>query len=116
MNRFVQKRNVPVLIPAIVFILLIVPGGPAYARTETIRATKAKLIGFRLSEVDKNSLYAQAGLRAGDLVKTMNGKPVLKSEDLKALPDIVARDHKVEVKVVRNGKNVTLRYRRIKKK
>lgn len=69
-----------------------------------------EFLGFRLSRVDAGSVYAQAGLREGDLLKEMNGKPVKTSEDLSRLPEILQRDHHVTFKVERGGKRITLRY------
>lgn len=71
---------------------------------------KREFMGFRLSRVDPGSVYAQAGLREGDLIKSMNGQPVKDGDELSRLPDILKRDQKVEFKVERAGKRVTLRY------
>lgn len=72
--------------------------------------TRRVFLGFKLTRVEPGSLYEKVGLREGDLLKSMNGKTVTSPEDLKQLPVILERDRKVELKVDRGEKHLTLRY------
>lgn len=71
---------------------------------------KRVFVGFRLTRIDPGSLYETVGLREGDLLKSINGRPVRDPADLKELPGILERDKKVEIKVERGTRRVTLRY------
>ncbi|MBX3021520.1 MAG: PDZ domain-containing protein [Bdellovibrionales bacterium] len=73
--------------------------------------TKRIFLGFKLTHVEAGSIYQKVGLKEGDLLKSMNGKPVNTPGDLKELPNILDRDKKVELKVQRGNRKVTLRYR-----
>jgi S1-C subfamily serine protease len=81
----------------------------SFCGAETVK----KFAGFRLTQIDHGSVYEQAGLRVGDIVRSLNGKAVVQPDDLKELPVILARDKKVEIKITRGAKKMTLRYRRV---
>lgn len=73
--------------------------------------TKRTFLGFRLTRIDSGSIYATVGLREGDLLTSLNGRPVRSGGDLEELPALLKRNRQVELKVERGNRKVTLRYR-----
>jgi PDZ domain-containing protein len=68
--------------------------------------------GAVIQEVDPQSRAELAGLRPGDVVVECGGKPIESAEDLGQVVDAVAQKPEFKLKVIRNGKRVTLSVRR----
>lgn len=64
--------------------------------------------GARLEHVADGSLFARAGLRAGDLVRSVDGKPMKSLDDAAELYSRAGSLQRVTVQVGRGGKAVVL--------
>ncbi|WP_314063241.1 DegQ family serine endoprotease [Cardiobacterium hominis] len=65
--------------------------------------------GALVAEVEDNSPAAKAGIESGDVILQYNGKPVTKSADLPALVASTPIGEKVEIKLLRDGKEETVK-------
>lgn len=65
--------------------------------------------GLRFDAVAEGSLLAKAGLRKGDLVTYVDGKPLRSLDDAAALYARAGSMRSTTIQVARDGKNVTLR-------
>ncbi|MBC7741235.1 MAG: PDZ domain-containing protein [Bdellovibrionaceae bacterium] len=93
-----------------IFLSIIFLGMTTFAKTSTSQPD-----GFKIIDVEKGSIYEQLGLKPGDVIKSVNGKPVNSVQDsmqfyntLKAPPKGGAS--KLEVEVVRNKKVEKFKY------
>lgn len=59
--------------------------------------------GYKLSTVIPGNPVEKLGLKAGDIIKTINGKPVNGATDLNSLADLFKTADKVRVEYVRDG-------------
>jgi len=66
--------------------------------------------GLTLSDVPPGSLAEKAGLRAGDVIKRINGKPVSNLGQAKQAYDEARRGSSAQVVVGRGGRDVTVNY------
>jgi S1-C subfamily serine protease len=64
--------------------------------------------GVNVEKVRPDSAAAAAGIRAGDLITEFAGKPVLSGERLRWLVRKAESDKPLEVKLMREGKSVTV--------
>ncbi|MBK0391895.1 DegQ family serine endoprotease [Ramlibacter algicola] len=64
--------------------------------------------GALVANVQKGSPADKAGLKSGDVIRAVNGQPVVASGDLPALIGAAKPGDKVDLKVVRQGKAVDL--------
>jgi Do/DeqQ family serine protease len=67
--------------------------------------------GAQIADVGGNSPAAQAGLRKGDVVVALNGRPVRSAAELRARLGVVAVGEAVELKVQRGNDTHTLKAR-----
>jgi serine protease Do len=67
--------------------------------------------GVVIAEVLKETPAEAAGLRAGDLVITIDGRPVVETRLLQRLVGATAAGHELDVVVRRDGRRVALRIR-----
>jgi membrane-associated protease RseP (regulator of RpoE activity) len=65
--------------------------------------------GVKVEAVLDGSLFAKAGLRAGDLIASVDGRPLRSLDDVAALYARAGSLRTVTAQVVRGGKPVTLR-------
>nr|WP_315177459.1 DegQ family serine endoprotease [uncultured Cardiobacterium sp.] len=65
--------------------------------------------GALVAEVMENSPAAKAGIENGDVIIEFNGKPVQKSADLPALVATAPIGNKVDVKLLRDGKEIIVK-------
>ena len=65
--------------------------------------------GALVAEVEDNSPAAKAGIESGDVILQYNGKTVSKSADLPALVASTPIGEKVEIKLLRDGKEETVK-------
>ena len=65
--------------------------------------------GALVAEVEDNSPAAKAGIENGDVIFQYNGKPVTKSADLPAYVASTPIGEKVEIKLLRDGKEETVK-------
>ncbi|MBN1635753.1 MAG: PDZ domain-containing protein, partial [Deltaproteobacteria bacterium] len=64
--------------------------------------------GFRVSNVDKESIIYELGVRSGDILRSVNSIPIRSPEDaFKAYQDL-QNDPSVEVEIERGGQPTTL--------
>lgn len=68
-------------------------------------------VGAVLSEVQPDSPAAQAGLRVGDVVMALNGRPVHAAAELRARLGVIPAGETVEMRIQRGGETRTLRAR-----
>lgn len=66
--------------------------------------------GFLVREIQPGSLYEKLGLRAGDVINTVNGQPVNTVEDVMRLYSQFGSTSNVQVDVQRGGASETLVY------
>lgn len=59
--------------------------------------------GFKLTSMKKQSVYEKLGLKQGDIIKTVNGKPMNSPQDAAELTDLMKTADKIEVELIRNG-------------
>jgi serine protease Do/serine protease DegQ len=67
--------------------------------------------GAQIAEVEPNSPAATAGLRKGDVVTALNGRPVRGSAELRARLGVVPAGETVELKVQRGKESQTIKAR-----
>lgn len=65
--------------------------------------------GTKIESIADGSLFAKAGLRAGDVITSIDGKPLRSLDDVAALYARAAKLRLVTAQVVRGGKPITLR-------
>ncbi|MDB4954181.1 MAG: hypothetical protein JWO36_1750 [Myxococcales bacterium] len=65
--------------------------------------------GVRIDGVAEGSLFAKAGLRAGDVVTAVDGRPLHSLDDTADLYAKAGTARKIGVQVLRAGKPMTLR-------
>ncbi|MDO4777448.1 MAG: DegQ family serine endoprotease [Cardiobacteriaceae bacterium] len=67
--------------------------------------------GALVTQVLKGSPAEKAGVKAGDVVLSFNGKPINKAQDLPPLVALSAIDKDAEIAILRDGKEMTLKVR-----
>ena len=81
---------------------------PDFLRQATLIPSKSG--GFQVQQIQAWSLYEKLGLRAGDVIKVVNGQPINSAEDAirlyQQMPDIGA----VQMEITRSGKSEQLYY------
>ena len=65
--------------------------------------------GVKVESVLEGSLFTKVGLRAGDVIASVDGRPLRSLDDVAALYARSASLRTVTAQVVRGGKRVTLR-------
>jgi len=80
---------------------------PELARSLSVAVTEGALI----TGVEQGSPAERAGLRRGDVVVAANGRPVRGSADLRVKVGLVPAGEEVELRVLREGRQQTLRAR-----
>ena len=66
--------------------------------------------GFLVREMQPGSFYEKLGLRAGDVIRTVNGQPVSSMDDVMRLYQQFGSAERVLLDVQRGGRNETLYY------
>ncbi|HLW70436.1 MAG TPA: type II secretion system protein GspC [Candidatus Binataceae bacterium] len=66
--------------------------------------------GFRLSEIQPNSIFQQIGLQDGDLLRAINGQPVGDPTKALAMMQSLQNQSSITLSVVRNGSLTQLHY------
>jgi general secretion pathway protein C len=66
--------------------------------------------GFTVRQIQPGSLYAELGLRAGDVIKTVNGQPINTAEDAIKLYQQMPNIPSVQIEITRGGKPENLYY------
>lgn len=66
--------------------------------------------GFLVRQIQPNSLYEKLGLRAGDVIKSVNGQPINTAEDAIKLYQQMSSIGSVQMEVIRGGKSEALYY------
>ncbi len=77
---------------------------PAIARAMGLDAPKGALV----SDVTPDSPAQRAGLKSGDVITGLNGKPVLESNQLRMDIAMMGTDTPVKLQVFRNGQTINL--------
>jgi S1-C subfamily serine protease len=65
--------------------------------------------GARLEQVARGSVFAKAGLRAGDVVTAVDGRPVRSIDDAAELYVRASTTRATNVQILRAGKPITLK-------
>lgn len=66
--------------------------------------------GFLVRQIQPSSLYEKLGLRAGDVIKSVNGQPINTAEDAIKLYQQMSSINSVQMEVIRGGKSEALYY------
>lgn len=66
--------------------------------------------GFLVRQIQPNSLYEKLGLRAGDVIKSVNGQPINTAEDAIRLYQQMSSISAVQMEITRGGKSEALYY------
>lgn len=67
--------------------------------------------GFALSYIKENSFFTKLGLRRGDIVKSINGKPINTPEDAFAFYKALESGDPLSMEINRGGQPKTINYR-----
>jgi general secretion pathway protein C len=81
---------------------------PDFLRQATMIPSKSG--GFQVQQVQAGSLYEKLGLRAGDVIKVVNGQPVNSAEDAIRLYQQMSDVGAVQLEITRDGKSEQLYY------
>lgn len=81
---------------------------PGFLRQAVIEPSNGG--GFAVRRISPGSLYAELGLRAGDVIKTVNGQPVNTAEDAIRLYQQMPNISAVQMEITRGGKPEYLYY------
>ena len=81
---------------------------PDFLRQATIMPFKGG--GFQVRQLQAGSLYEKLGLRAGDIIKSVNGQPVNSVEDAIRLYQEIPNIGAVQMEITRGGKPENLYY------
>jgi C-terminal processing protease CtpA/Prc len=71
---------------------------------------------FRIISFNKESIYAKLGLKEGDVVVSINGKPANNKQDMMALDDLIKKGEKFEIELMRDSETKIFTYDAQKKK
>lgn len=66
--------------------------------------------GFMVRELQPNSLYAQYGLKQGDVIRSVNGSPLNTPSDVMQAYQQLSNQSNVQIDIVRGGQPETLNY------
>jgi len=69
-----------------------------------------KIIGFKVNGVNKNSFVYKMGIRKGDIILSVNDYPIRSMEEGFAAFERLKRASEINIKVLRQGRKVTLSY------
>ncbi len=81
---------------------------PDFLRQATMIPSKSG--GFQVQQIQAGSLYEKLGLRAGDIIKAVNGQPVNSAEDAIRLYQQIPNIGAVQMEITRGGKPENLYY------
>ena len=81
---------------------------PDFLRQATMIPSKGG--GFQVQQIQAGSLYEKLGLRAGDVIKVVNGQPVNSAEDAVRLYQQMSSIDAVQMEITRDGKSEHLYY------
>ncbi len=80
------------------------------ARAIPHRGTDGEIDGYRLSGIRRNSLASQLGIRNGDVIHTVNGKPLASMQEAMAAYQELQTGSSFNFEVTRRGAKQTLEY------
>jgi general secretion pathway protein C len=66
--------------------------------------------GFLVRQIQPGSLYEKLGVRAGDVIKSVNGQPINTAEDAIRLYQQMSSISSVQMQITRGGKSESLNY------
>lgn len=66
--------------------------------------------GFKMVSLEKGSIYEKLGLKQGDVIKTINGKPVNNPKGAMELTNLMKTANKIEIELVRDGSTQKMTY------
>jgi general secretion pathway protein C len=66
--------------------------------------------GFLVRQIQPGSLYEKLGMRAGDIIKSVNGQPINSAEDAIRLYQQMPSISSVQMEITRGGKSESLYY------
>lgn len=69
-----------------------------------------KLLGFRLESIPSGSIIEEAGIKSGDIIHSVEGRPLQSVQDMMQMLGIIRKQHSFEVVLLRQDKPVTLKY------
>lgn len=69
-----------------------------------------QLVGLNLNRIKPNSIFRRMGLRNGDVLMGVDGKPILSVEDAMQMYQSLQSADKVEVQLKRRGQERTINY------
>lgn len=74
--------------------------------TKTAPVVKyGRTIGLRVSGVTPTSSFGRAGFQSGDIIKSLNGEPISK---LQQVMDIIGENEKISAVVLRKGREIKM--------
>jgi S1-C subfamily serine protease len=71
---------------------------------------ESTLAGMRCTNVRPDSILSKAGVKSGDIVTSVDGKPTLSPRDMMNSVSFLRRAGQAELKVIREGKEQMLTY------
>jgi general secretion pathway protein C len=70
-----------------------------------------KTIGFQIRYLNPSSIFYKLGFRIGDIITSVNDVHLKNTEDLFQIIQIIQNEPNVRIKIIRNGKPMTLNIR-----
>lgn len=93
-----QMSNLPELLTQARAVPNLVPGG------------NGKVDGFRILDVQENSIYTKLGVHSGDIIKSVDGEPLDSPAKAMELYNSLRSKAQVKLSVERNGSTSTMTY------
>lgn len=107
-----KATPMPVATAPVAPSLMSIDSDPVPAKpTPRLAAARPSGKGFLIRSVDKGSIYEKLGLRSGDMITTINGKPVTSGADTMVLINKVENAEPLALGVERNGVVETINYK-----
>ena len=66
--------------------------------------------GFKITSIEKGSIFEKLGLNTGDVIKIINGKPINNINDTGELANLFKTADKIEIELLREGSTRKLTY------
>jgi len=85
---------------------LLIIFGTAFAGAQSSKVAH----GYRIVGVEPNSLYAKLGLKPGDILKKIDGKPVTGPADVDGLLLKLKKSNRIDFLIERAGKEQTMTF------
>lgn len=80
------------------------------AATLPVRGPGGEILGFRMVNIEPNSIYTQLGFQVGDIIKSVNGEPIDSPAKALELYNALKGESTIRITRERNGQNEDVEY------